>query len=198
MRREEWRQQTELCRLLDRWLPADAFWTATDPIAPTALSVALRRLRGVKRGVPDVLIWCRRTRPIVIEMKSPGGRCTAAQRATREALIAAGCDWWECRSANAATQAIAESGVKFRVIVHADGTPARWTRPKLEEWEVPRCDPAERRPQHPAIRAQRREYARRRERTRARALEVAATRRDDGARSERRAGSWAASEAPPR
>jgi hypothetical protein len=85
MRREKWRQQTELCRITDRWLPADAFWTATDPIAPTALSGALRRLRGVKRGVPDVLIWCRRTRPIVIEMKSPGVRCTAAQRATREA-----------------------------------------------------------------------------------------------------------------
>jgi hypothetical protein len=151
MRREEWRQQTELCRITDRWLPADAFWTATDPIAPTALSGALRRLRGVKRGVPDVLIWCRRTRPIVIEMKSPGVRCTAAQRATREA-----------------------SG-RFRVAIRRRGGPS--TRPSGRSGGS----------------------ARRRERTRARALEVAAaTRRDDGARSERRAGSWAASEAPPR
>jgi len=97
--RAEWLQQVELCRLLDKWLPDDAFWTATDPVAPSPMSGAMRRRRGIKRGVPDILIWCRRTKPIAIEMKSPGGRCSASQRATRKALIAAGVKWFEARSA---------------------------------------------------------------------------------------------------
>ncbi|HEY2526701.1 MAG TPA: hypothetical protein VGJ20_01945 [Xanthobacteraceae bacterium] len=55
--RQEWSEQIELAHLLDTWLPADCFWTATDPVASSALSGAMRRMRGVKPGVPDVLIW---------------------------------------------------------------------------------------------------------------------------------------------
>jgi hypothetical protein len=40
----------ELHRQLDRWLPDAAFWTAHDPIAPTPMSGAMRRPRGVKGG----------------------------------------------------------------------------------------------------------------------------------------------------
>ena len=155
-RRWEWEQQVLLASLLDRWLPADAFWTATDPVAPSAMSGLMRRRRGVKRGTPDCLVWCRRTRPIGIEMKSPGGRCSPAQKAVRLEMIAAGCVWWESRSANGAMVALAESGVKFRKIVHADGTVERWKKPRLADWEKPRRDPAEPRPLHPVVAAERR------------------------------------------
>jgi hypothetical protein len=57
--RDEWRAQVKLASLLDKWLPACAFATATDPIAPSALAGAMRRKRGVKAGVPDTLVWCR-------------------------------------------------------------------------------------------------------------------------------------------
>ena len=154
--RAEWLQQVELCRLLDKWLPDDAFWTATDPVAPSPMSGAMRRRRGIKRGVPDILIWCRRTKPIAIEMKSPGGRCSASQRATRKALIAAGVEWFEARSAAAAMTAIAGCRLRFRQIIHTDGTVERWKKPRLADWEKPRSDPSEPRPQHPEVLAQRR------------------------------------------
>jgi hypothetical protein len=74
----------------------------------------------------------------------------------REELLRSGGEWWECRSANAAMWALAESGVKFGVITHADGSRERWREPKLAPWEVPRRDPRESRPRSPEVRAARR------------------------------------------
>jgi len=131
-RRDEWQEQKKLARLLDEWLDsARTFWTATDPVAPSALSGAIRKQRGVKPGVPDTLVWCRYTTPIAIEMKSRVGKCSASQRAVREALLRAGAQRWMCRSANAAMWALRKSGVKFRTVVHAGGTAKRWRQPKL-------------------------------------------------------------------
>ena len=57
-RREEWREQVKLARLLGKWLEsACTFWTATDPVAPSVTSGAMRKKRGVKPGVPDDLVW---------------------------------------------------------------------------------------------------------------------------------------------
>jgi hypothetical protein len=165
MRRAEWQQQALLSSLLSRWLDHScAFATAVDNVAASATAGAMRRRRGVARGLPDTLIWCRYTNPIAIELKGPGGRCTRSQKEVRAALLRANCVWWEARSAAGAMWALTASGVPFR-----EG----WIQPRLEDWEVPRRDPAERRAQHPAIRAQRREYARRR---RARTFEAAAER----------------------
>jgi hypothetical protein len=48
-RREEWQEQVKLSLLLDKWLdPACSFWTARDPVAPSATSGAMRKKRGVK------------------------------------------------------------------------------------------------------------------------------------------------------
>jgi hypothetical protein len=157
-RREEWQEQKKLARLLDKWL--DAWWTATDPVAGSAFSGAVRRARGVKPGTPDELILYR-GKLIGIELKSRSGRCTPAQRAEREAILRAGGQWWVCRSANAAMWALYKSGVRFRTIVHEDGTIEHWRSPRLPAWEVPRRDPAERRPLAPEVAAQRREDQRR-------------------------------------
>jgi hypothetical protein len=48
------------------------------------------------------------------KIKSRQGKCSASQRAVRPALLRAGAEWWECRSAHAATWALAQSGVLFR------------------------------------------------------------------------------------
>ena len=160
-RREEWREQVRLASLLDKWMdPSCAFWSATDPVAHSAMSGLMRKRRGVKSGVPDTLVWYRR-KSITIEMKSQSGRCSAAQRAAREALIRAGAEWWVCRTASAAMWALKRSGVRFRELVHADGSTERWRQPRLAQWEVPRRDPAERRPNAPEVVAERREVARR-------------------------------------
>jgi hypothetical protein len=48
-RREEWQEQVKLARLLGKWLEsACTFWTATDPVAPSVTSGAMRKKRGVK------------------------------------------------------------------------------------------------------------------------------------------------------
>jgi hypothetical protein len=172
LRRWEWNEQKRLATLLALWLPEDAFWTATDPYVSSAMSGWARRLRGVKPGVPDTLIWVG-GRSICIELKAPGNRCSRVQREVRAALIAAGADWWEARTANAAMAALMQSGVTFREIVGKDGTIKRWEEPKLAEWEQPRRDPRTPLPQHPEVAAARREYARRRrERMRAEGLTV--------------------------
>jgi hypothetical protein len=45
--------------------------------------------------------------------------------------------------------ALAQSGVRFRTIVHEDGTVERWQQPELPPWEVPKRNPQERRPRAP-------------------------------------------------
>jgi hypothetical protein len=160
-------------RLLAKWLnPATSFATAFDPVAGSKLSGFLRKKRGVMAGCPDNwIVHCGRL--VCVELKTPVGRCSRAQREVREALLRARCEWWECRSANAAMWALTESGVKFRELERSDGTVERWQQPELEEWEVPRQSPRERRPRHPALLARDREVQRRR-RERLPALKAAA------------------------
>jgi hypothetical protein len=148
-RRAEWREQVKLALLLDKWLdPACTFWTATEPVAPSATSGAMRKKRGVKPGVPDILVLYR-GKLIAIKLKSRRGQCSPSQRAVREALLRAGAQWWVCRSADAAMWALYESGVPFRAIVHEDGTIECWQQPELSAWEVPKRNPHERRPRAP-------------------------------------------------
>jgi hypothetical protein len=148
-RREEWQEQKKLARLLDKWLdPACTFWTATDPVASSALSGAIRKQRGIKPGVPDVLVWYRR-KSIGLELKSRRGQCSPSQRTVREALLRAGAQWWVCRSARAAMWALAQSGVPFRALANADGALELWQPPALQAWEVPKRNPHERRPRAP-------------------------------------------------
>ena len=148
-RREEWQEQVKLSLLLNKWLdPACTFWTATDPVAPSVTSGAMRKKRGVKPGVPDVLVWYR-GKSITIELKSRRWQCSSSQRAVREDLLRAGSQWFVCRSAIAAMWALYESGVPFRAIVYEDGTIERWQQPKLPAWEVPKRNPHERRPRAP-------------------------------------------------
>jgi hypothetical protein len=148
-RREEWQAQVQLKILLEKWLdPACTFWTATDPVAPSVTSGAMRKKRGVKPGVPDVLVWYR-GKSIAIELKSRRGQCSPSQRAVREALLRAGAQWAVCRSSKSVMCLLFEVGVPFRTIMHEDGTLECWQQPKLPAWEVPKRNPHERRPRAP-------------------------------------------------
>jgi hypothetical protein len=146
----EWREQIKLKFLLDTWLPDDAFWTATDPVARSATAGAMRKRRGVKAGLSDVIIWYR-GRTVCVELKGPYGQCRPAQRLVREQMLRAGIKaWWQCRTAESAMWAIAKSGLKFRAIVHEDGSLESWQQPPLEPREIPKTDPRERRPRPPS------------------------------------------------
>jgi hypothetical protein len=109
----------------------------------------MRKRRGVKAGLSDVLIWYR-GRTYCIELKGPYGQCRPAQRLVREQMLRAGIKaWWQCRTAESAMWAIAKSGVKFRTLTNPDGSIERWQQPALEEWERPKRDSRERRPRPP-------------------------------------------------
>ena len=57
MRRAEWAQQALLSSLFSRWLDHScAFATAVHNVAASATAGAMRRLRGVRAGLPDTLI----------------------------------------------------------------------------------------------------------------------------------------------
>jgi hypothetical protein len=143
-RREEWRTHTQLAALLAKYLdPATTFWTSLENKPSSRLNGLLQKKRGVRSGLPDVMVIFRRP-PVFVEVKSRAGRPSMAQKRVRAELVAAGCQWWMARSARAALMAMHRSGVPFR---------RPWRPPAdLREWEGP-FDGAEKRlPQHPLVR----------------------------------------------
>jgi hypothetical protein len=164
-RTEEWRTHTQLAELLQEYLdPATTFWTSIENRPRSWLSGILQKKRGVRSGLPDVMVIFRQ-RSIFIELKSRGGRASRAQRQVRDALVAVGCAWFLARSPRAALAALRRSGIPLR----------RWREVPRQRWEGPFDGSEKRLPQHPAIAARQREACRRwRERKPARALEVRA------------------------
>jgi hypothetical protein len=172
-RREEWSEQTKLAGLLTKYLdPTCTFWTSLENKPLSQLSGIFQKRRGVRSGLPDVLVIFRQ-KPIFVELKSRAGVATKAQKQRRLELLAADAVWLMARSARAAVMALHLSGVVFR---------RRWKPPRLKPWEGPFADPNERLPQAPDVAARRRAARRRsRERQRAcKATKLAAARRCSG------------------
>jgi hypothetical protein len=59
MAREEWLMQVKVARLFGIWLPADCFWTATDATTTSPTTGLMRKKRGCRAGLPDLLILFR-------------------------------------------------------------------------------------------------------------------------------------------
>ena len=154
-RPSQWRhyeayQQRILAELLTRLIvPGTCFWTSIENKPRSAISGVYQKQAGVRSGFPD-LIFLRADRPpIFIEMKSPVGRLSKAQREIRAELVAQGCNWFLCRSAEPALVALHRAGIAFR--------PGALQPPKLEPWEEPVENLSERHPRHPPLTAKRRE-----------------------------------------
>jgi hypothetical protein len=162
-RREEWSEQTKLTALLAKYLdPTCTFWTSLENKPLSQLTAIFQNRRGVKSGLPDVLVIFRQ-KPIFVELKSRAGVATKAQKQRRLELLPAGAVWLMARSARAAMMALHLSGVVFR---------RKWKPPRLKPWEGPFADPTQRLPQAPDV-AVRRTAARRASRERQRARKAA-------------------------
>lgn len=122
MNHPEHKLQIEVAAVLaSRLDPATTWWTSVDAgWMPTAWAARIRRERGVRSGVPDVLAL-HEGRLIAIELKSPRGRLSDNQRAMREELLRAGARWWLCRSAQAVLEALRRERVP--VEHHKDNLP---------------------------------------------------------------------------
>jgi hypothetical protein len=138
--RQEWTEQTKLAEMLDKYLdPVDTFWTSLENKPISRLSGIFQKKRGVRSGLPDVLvIW--RGKPIFVELKSRAGVASKAQKQIRLEMLPAGADWWLARSARAALMALHLSGVVFR---------RKWKPPRLKPWQGPFADPHRQLPQAP-------------------------------------------------
>jgi hypothetical protein len=70
------------------------------------------RREGLLAGVPDLcLIW--RGRALFIELKTPVGGLSRAQRAVHRALVAAGAEVMVCRSLDQVEASLREAGVRL-------------------------------------------------------------------------------------
>jgi hypothetical protein len=176
-RREESSEQTQLVKLLARYLDRSCtFWTSLENKPISAVSGMHQKRRGVRSGLPDVFVMYRHgtdTIVIFIELKSRRGVASRVQKQIRLEVLPVGAEWWMARSARAAMMALHLSGVVFK---------QPWNPPKLQPWEGPFPDPNKRLPQHPRVAAERR-AARQRWRKRQRASKAAkpVAARDDGA-----------------
>src|SRR4029077_2490015 len=113
-RREEWRQQMKLSVMLDKYLdPPCSFWTSLENKPISRISGIFQKKRGVRSGLPDVLILYR-GKLIFIELKSRRGVASKVQKQIRLEILPAGASWWMARSARAALMALHLEGVVFR------------------------------------------------------------------------------------
>jgi hypothetical protein len=162
-RREEWNEHINFAEMLERYRdPTCTFWTSLEnkPLSP--LSGVFQKKRGVKSGLPDVLVISN-GKTVFVELKSRRGVASKVQKERRLEMLPAGADWWMARSARAAMMALHLSGVVFR---------CEWKPSRLEPWEGPFADPTQRLPQHPVVAAER-AAARKRCRERKREREAA-------------------------
>ncbi len=163
-RREEFAEQVLLVETLQELLdPAFAFFSALENRPRSAWSGLRQKQRGVRAGLPDLMIIVSWKAPVFIEMKSKRGVPSPVQRRVFANLTAMGADVYVARSAAAALEALRQSNVPFR---------RSWQPPQpLADWEGPfiMTDQQRRLPQAPEVAEQRRAQQRAwRERQRAR------------------------------
>lgn len=116
MIQREWQFQRTANAFLSKALPHDAYYSAIDVgTAGGARLGALRKARGVKPGIPDVLIvW--RGRTLWIELKS-GTSLSEAQKITRDQLRANGHMWALARSIEDLETALIAAQIPLRATV---------------------------------------------------------------------------------
>jgi hypothetical protein len=110
----EWRGQETIAKFLDLALPAEAFWTSIDMGPARSKAVGgMRKARGLKAGVPDMVIVYQRT-TLWIECKTARGTLSNAQKRVRFALLANGHHYAQARSLEDVIKACAAASIPLR------------------------------------------------------------------------------------
>jgi hypothetical protein len=147
-RQWEWAEQVALAEQLVELLDPDCvFWTSIDNQPWSKVAGIMRKRRGCRSGVPDLLVLCN-GKLVGIELKSRMGRVSPAQKAVRLEMLRAGGEWVMVRTARAALTALRRLGVPFR---------RAWELPELEPWEEPVANPEQPMVWHPEVLRQWRE-----------------------------------------
>lgn len=105
--------QKSVATFLDAVLPKDTFWSSIDHAGGGVLVGKNRKARGVKKGLPDVLIiWAGKT--FWIELKAPGEYPDTDQKAIHERLRTAGCEGSICRTLDEVEKAVLGFGFRLK------------------------------------------------------------------------------------
>lgn len=105
--------QGAVAAFLARALPAGCWHSSIDHAGTSARHGALLKARGVRRGLPDILIICN-TLTIWIELKTLDGRVSIEQREFADAVKGAGHCWWVARSVQDVQDLLRGAGIVLR------------------------------------------------------------------------------------
>lgn len=119
------RAEHELQRRVAEWLmkalpprTCETWWTAVDAAIPLpgkegAIIGAMRKARGVRAGVPD-LVFLHRGQLIAIELKAPDGSMSMEQQVEAPWFRRCGGQWHEARSLEDVAGILESHGVRLR------------------------------------------------------------------------------------
>lgn len=104
MNRPEQSLHKSVCEHLKLVLPKSVFWTSLDHAGGGPVVGRFRKIRGVKKGLPDIML-INDGHVYFIELKSETGRLTPEQRDCHFALAEAGAGVATCRTIDAVAEA---------------------------------------------------------------------------------------------
>jgi hypothetical protein len=114
MKRPEQALQRNVVKMLDTILPQPShFHHVPNGGGRSKIEAAILKGQGVKRGVPDLMIFAPGA-VVAIEMKSEGGRTSPDQKAVMEKLRQCGVHTAVCRSVDDVLETLAEAGIEVR------------------------------------------------------------------------------------
>ena len=113
--------QRAVSAYLDLALGPGVMWRMVENRPRSKIAGALQKARGVRAGTPDILLWWLFGRPYsrshgfgAIELKSPTGVPSIAQKAFRDEFYVVGGRWAVCRSIRDVEAALREWGLPLR------------------------------------------------------------------------------------
>lgn len=96
-------------------LPPCVVWSGIEHAGQLSIRAgAVRKMKGVRSGLPDLLIW-HAGRCVGIELKTATGVQSDNQREFAERFRAAGCAYYLCRSEREVETALLAEGVPVRM-----------------------------------------------------------------------------------
>lgn len=113
MNRPEQELHKTVKKYLDLILTPHSWWTTIDHAAKGRFQGQMRKARGVKKGIPDILILFA-GRTYWIELKAPDGKLSPEQKACHEAIVSAGGGVTVARSVDHVSDALARWQVPTR------------------------------------------------------------------------------------
>ena len=118
MNQPEWILQRSMAVYLAKALPHTAYWTSIDMgRSASARAGQLRKLRGCRAGIPDILI-VHETKTLWLEAKA-GSSLSEPQKLFRDQVTANGHLWFLVRSPEDVEAACLSAGIPLRATVSA-------------------------------------------------------------------------------